>query len=101
MQQCTMCSLPIGTKGQLSYYFKYDRVEITVMLAFFFFFFFWFVFVWLKPLTDEGGKETGVPRGNCHCQTSEATTAYQKDQRLEPVDNTLVPTPYQRLFFYF
>ena len=31
---------------------KFDRVEIAFVLAFFY---------WLKPLTDEGGEETGVP----------------------------------------
>ena len=35
--------------------FKYDRVEIAFILA---------LFYWLKPLTDEGGEETGVPRDN-------------------------------------
>ena len=35
--------------------FKFDRVEITIILA---------IFNWLKPLTDAGGKETGVPKEN-------------------------------------
>ena len=34
---------------------KYDRVEIA---------FIWALFYWLKPLTDEGGEETGVPGEN-------------------------------------
>ena len=32
--------------------FKFDRVDIAFILA---------LFYWLKPLTDEGGEETGVP----------------------------------------
>ena len=35
---------------------KFDRVEIALMLA--------FLFYRLKPLTDEGGEETGVPGEN-------------------------------------
>ena len=31
---------------------KFDRVEIVIILA---------LLYWLKPLTDEGGEETGVP----------------------------------------
>ena len=34
---------------------KFDRVEIAFILA---------LFYWLKPLTDEGGEETGVPGEN-------------------------------------
>ena len=34
---------------------KFYRVEIAFILA---------LFYWLKPLTDEGGEETGVPREN-------------------------------------
>ena len=33
----------------------FDRVEIAFILA---------LFYWLKPLTDEGGEETGVPGEN-------------------------------------
>ena len=36
---------------------KFDRVEIAFILAFY----------WLKPLTNEGGEETGVP-GEKHWQ---------------------------------
>ena len=34
---------------------KFDRVEIAFILA---------LFYWLKPLTDDGGEETGVPGEN-------------------------------------
>ena len=34
---------------------KFDRVEIAFILA---------LFYWLKPLTDEGGEESGMPREN-------------------------------------
>ena len=34
---------------------KFDRVEIVFILA---------LLYWPKPLTDEGGEETGVPREN-------------------------------------
>ena len=34
---------------------KFDRVEIASILA---------LFYWLKPLTAEGGEETGVPGEN-------------------------------------
>ena len=34
---------------------KFDRVEIAFILA---------LFHWPKPLTDEGGEKTGVPREN-------------------------------------
>ena len=35
--------------------FKFDRVELSFIFA---------LFYWLKPLTDEGGEETGVPGEN-------------------------------------
>ena len=34
---------------------KFDRVEIAFIVA---------LFHWLKPLTDDGGEETGVPGEN-------------------------------------
>ena len=34
---------------------KLDRVDIAFILD---------LFYWLRPLTDEGGKETGEPREN-------------------------------------
>ena len=51
----TSCAtrVPRGTKGRSA--IKFGRVEIPFILA---------LFYWLKPLADEGGKETGVPREN-------------------------------------
>ena len=43
------------SRGRDSSATKFDRVEITFISA---------VFYWLKPLTDEGGEETGVPGEN-------------------------------------
>ena len=42
-------------KGQLSFNIKFDRVKIAFILE---------LLYWLKPLTDEGGEETGAPREN-------------------------------------
>ena len=44
---------------------KFDKDEIAVILA---------LFYWLKRLTNEGWKETGVPGENPWCQASENAT---------------------------
>ena len=41
--------------GRDSSAIKFDRAEIVPVSA---------LFYWLKPLTDEGGEETGVPGEN-------------------------------------
>ena len=47
---------------------KFVRVEIAFILV---------LFYWLKPLTDEGGEETGVPRKTL-------TTSFRKCHILKP-----------------
>ena len=44
---------------------KFDRVEIAFILA---------LLHWLKPLTNEGGEETGVSEENPWLQASEIAT---------------------------
>ena len=48
---------------------KFDRVEIAFIAA---------LFYWLKPLTDEGGEETGVPGRKT------LTTSFNKCHTLKP-----------------
>ena len=47
------CSVPLGRRDGSGV--KFVRVEIAFILV---------LFHWLKPLTDEGGEETGVPAEN-------------------------------------
>ena len=51
---------------------KFDRVEIAFTLA---------LFYWLKPLTNEGGEETGVPGENL------LATNFRKCYILKPEDS--------------
>ena len=52
----------------------FERVEITFVLA---------LFHWLKPCTDEGGEETGVPGANPRRRALENAT-YQKPESYIP-----------------
>ena len=58
-----MCHMPLGTKGQLSYYVWQSlyRIYLSFILL-------------AEPLTDGGGEETGVPRENPWRQASENAT---------------------------
>ena len=67
------CGVPRGTKGQLSYYAGQSLNRI----------YFSFLFYWLKPLTDEGGEETGVPKENPWWQSSSDST-YKSPESQSP-----------------
>ena len=62
---CATRRVPLGMKGQLSFNIKFDRVKIAFILE---------LLYWLKPLTDEGGEETGAPRENLWWPASENAT---------------------------
>ena len=70
---CNMsCRLPLVLRDGPA--IEFDRVEMAFILA---------LFYWLKPLTNEGGEEAGVPGNKLQKQQAIKTKQKRKHSQLK------------------